>query len=848
MARKPSYDIDQVRQAASGQWNEILSRIGGIPPESLDGKHHSCPRCGGKDRFRLIDSTAGAVFCNNCFNSNNGDGFAAVQWAAGKQFADALREIAEFCSVQPTKSKKKSKSDPAKHLEFIAWNDSLVALWCLRKKPIKPESLKLVGAKMAIYREQYKVIALPVWGEQLAAADPVGWVILNITGGTVPKFTKGSKDAEWVKIKTTYGSQAGVIGLPDAAATTIWKTEGPTDLLGLLSLDLPSDHSAICNVMGAKEDPSKSPWILRLFEGKTACIVHDCDKPGQEGATMVPRTNAEDRPGWTPAIAKYAQVAKNVILPYPIEETKGKDLRDWISDGGDFQQLLELVDKSDCVEAKDFVVDEDETEAIDDPHRLARVNLEAYEDNHGGRLVYWREEWLKWKDGRYTTIELAELRAKVNGAIKKEFDRAWQQEFDDYKAWKQSAEYNSDVDKGTPKVRKVTRNLVGNVIGAMESICTVPSSRQMPCRLDDGIKSNWLSMENGILDLDAIVSGKNEENWLIDHTPNWFSKVRLDYQFRTDVDCPKFFKYLQLVQENDGERLELLQEWAGYLLTQGNQFQRFMVFEGEGGNGKTVFFAAMTAMLGQVNVSNLALERFDGRFDLGYTYGKMLNIAGDVSEVDGVAEGAIKTFTDGINIMVDRKNKSPLSFVPTAKLMCAWNTRPRLKDKSEGIWRRMELVPFRVRISESQKIYGMDTDQYWIESGEMPGILMWAIIGLERLLKQRRFTFSQVCYDAKRAYYTDSNPVLDFFDDFITTDEEDAIESKSIYSTYKAWCQDCGYRPFSSRQFFKEFVRQFPLAERRRASYSPRPWLYQGVKFSVQKESLPGNDTQKNFF
>ncbi len=77
----------------------------------------------------------------------------------------------------------------------------------------------------------------------------------------------------------------------------------------------------------------------------------------------------------------------------------------------------------------------------------------------------------------------------------------------------------------------------------------------------------------------------------------------------------------------DDERIRILQEWAGYLLFPTNYLQRFIVFEGEGGNGKTVCNAAMEAMLGRNNVSHVSIEQFGDRFALASTLGKAANIS-----------------------------------------------------------------------------------------------------------------------------------------------------------------------------------------------------------------------------
>ena len=46
---------DEVLNAAKGRAVDILRDVAGISADILDGDHHPCPKCGGKDRFRLID-------------------------------------------------------------------------------------------------------------------------------------------------------------------------------------------------------------------------------------------------------------------------------------------------------------------------------------------------------------------------------------------------------------------------------------------------------------------------------------------------------------------------------------------------------------------------------------------------------------------------------------------------------------------------------------------------------------------------------------------------------------------------------------------------------------------------
>ncbi len=327
MGRKPkhpTFDIDMVRAAASHRWPEILSHVGGIDRELLDGEHHGCPKpnCGGTDRFRMIDASAGALFCNQCFRDKNGDGFAAVQWLLDVKFPDALAKVAEYLGIEASKSngkRSKADADPAEHLKFLDWHEGLAATWCTLHKPgITPAAMVTAGCRRARYRDQFTVFAIPVYGAHLHAADPVGWCLYNVGGGTLPKFTPDKKIKQ-VKTKLTYGSKPGIIGPVDrlAEARVVWKVEGPSDLLALLSLGLPDDTTAITNANGAGERPT--PWLVPLLAGKVAYVLHDADVPGEKGAAA-----------WSSAMATYAEECRHVHLPYEVEPDHGSDLRDWI--------------------------------------------------------------------------------------------------------------------------------------------------------------------------------------------------------------------------------------------------------------------------------------------------------------------------------------------------------------------------------------------------------------------------------------------------------------------------------------------------------------------------------------
>jgi len=203
--KRQTPDVELVRAAAATRWIEIISHLGGVGGDLLDGQHHPCPKCGGEDRFRMIDQAAGALMCNRCFSTKNGDGFAALQWLNGWDFRESLGQVAEYVGVKV----EKTKADPAERLEFLEWSDAVVANWCRTKPPIEPAAVKAAGGRLAKYRKRHVVVAFPIRNQ---AGKDRGWVIYNASGGTLPKFSRKTKEVEWVKVKVTYGSKPGLMG------------------------------------------------------------------------------------------------------------------------------------------------------------------------------------------------------------------------------------------------------------------------------------------------------------------------------------------------------------------------------------------------------------------------------------------------------------------------------------------------------------------------------------------------------------------------------------------------------------------------------------------------------------
>lgn len=471
--------------------------------------------------------------------------------------------------------------------------------------------------------------------------------------------------------------------------------------------------------------------------------------------------------------------------------------------------------------------------ADDDPSRLARLNIERYRRLVGGEIKYWHGAWYTWTKARgcWREIDEGNLRGKLWEAVNEEFERL-----------NCAAIESGEGDERRPPIkRRVSASLITNVVGGTLGIKSVRGSSTDTLGSwiggDRTRHRNFIAMSNGLLDLEAVLAGKDQSAWLLPHTPAWFSTVRLPYPVDENATCPKWIAFLNRSLEGDAERIAILQEWAGYLLVSDTSQQRFLVLIGEGANGKSVYCGGMSAMLGgDANCSFVPLEMLGTRFGATPTLGKLVNICADANEIDRTAEGFIKSFTSGDAYTFDRKGKDAFSATPTARLMIACNAHPKFHDRTDGMSRREILMPFRVQIPRRDRIIGMDKPAWWESSGELPGIFWWAIGGLGRLRSRREFTRSKVCDDATDELRWELNPAKEFLRDHIEVDRAAALMSRVLYGAYVHWCSDNGCRPLGNKQFGKEMARVFPTANRRQfGSGKSKKWGFEGVDFSVDE-------------
>lgn len=335
---------------------------------------------------------------------------------------------------------------------------------------------------------------------------------------------------------------------------------------------------------------------------------------------------------------------------------------------------------------------------------------------------------------------------------------------------------------------------------------------------------------NGGIDIDAATD-TDEPPELLEVGPEYFNEVVLPYEFDPEAKCPLWLQTLKDILPKTGNtdrRRRVLQEYMGYSLLQDCHFQKFLVLLGDGGNGKSTVTETWEALLGEDNVSTVRLDELGQRFRAWALRGKLANFSGELPYLGQINESQLKRLVSGEPVDVDRKNRDPVKLRSFAKLIVNTNDLPQIRDPTPATWDRMIVMPFDVRVRGT---HAEDKDRVQKLRSELPGIFLWSLKGLRRLLHNSRFTNCAKCAAATRSHRIESDSVLQFAGECCKAAESWRLYSTKLYELYRAWAEATGRKPVQDAEFGRRLKRAGWV--KKRQTSGNRAYEYVGRKLSL---------------
>jgi putative DNA primase/helicase len=409
-------------------------------------------------------------------------------------------------------------------------------------------------------------------------------------------------------------------------------------------------------------------------------------------------------------------------------------------------------------------------------------NAERLVEQHGHDLrhVWAMDAWFAW-DGRRWAQDSGDIIERTSHKVVRSIP-------DDVARIRPAKEGEEDAERIAKEEKAILKWAASSEShGALTSMVRrARSLKPVPIKADQLDADPWvLNLKNGTLDLQTgeLVAPRREDH---------ITKV-VPIDFDTEATCPTWERFLEQVSLGDPEWGAYLQRAVGYSLTGSTNEEAFFILWGSGKNGKSRFMDIIGQLLGSYAVSmdagsfekNSRATPGGPRPDLLRLRGARASFSDEIERSYRFNEALVKQLVSGVRFTCRGLNADPVEFIPQAKLWLAFNPKPRVNDSSEAFWRRVRLIPFEYRVPDDQ----VDMELKEKLRAELPGILNWALRGLEAWAKGGLGTCARITA-ASAGWREESDQVKRFIEDMCVVAEGAQVETVDLFHAYRAWSDE----------------------------------------------------------
>lgn len=285
-----------------------------------------------------------------------------------------------------------------------------------------------------------------------------------------------------------------------------------------------------------------------------------------------------------------------------------------------------------------------------------------------------------------------------------------------------------------------------------------------------------------------------------------FARVPVIYDptaYNADLD-----KMLRRVFCNNREVLDLFGEMLGYCLMKKCKYGKVFIFFGSGSNGKSTILDLVKTFLGKGNYSSIELDKLTGTFNTAELENKLANIGDDINSGSLRDTGTLKKIFTGDSLQVQRKGERPFDLEPYATHIYSCNELPHFQDKSDGMYRRLALVPFEAKFSRSDPDFDPMIEEKIFTDNALSYLFNLALEGVQRLIRNGGFTEPEIVKNALENFKTANSTALSWISSEDLKEEYLLSRPKKVlYAEFKNWCTASGVHYPPSMKGFESDIR-----------------------------------------
>ena len=310
----------------------------------------------------------------------------------------------------------------------------------------------------------------------------------------------------------------------------------------------------------------------------------------------------------------------------------------------------------------------------------------------------------------------------------------------------------------------------------------------------DEIDNGLINLKNGLLNPETIE--------FTEHTPDVFSTIQIPIEYNPEAQCPLWEEKIK--DKIDNPTITVLQEFFGYVFQQGQKYQRALLLYGPKRTMKSTCLTILEKIVGRENIIAFSLQRLtEDKYAPAYLYGKPLNVCADLDSRALKTTGTFMMITGGDMISAGKKHEHPIHFNPSTKLTFSCNDIPPTTNNNLAFYRRWILLNFSKQTLETE----IDEELPEKLEKELPGILNWALKGLQNLNERKKFSYWLSDEEIKDLYEKSSNSIQSFiFNKIDSENDEGVLKKRVVYKAYKEYCKEENIKLENQIWFGKQFI------------------------------------------
>jgi P4 family phage/plasmid primase-like protien len=317
-----------------------------------------------------------------------------------------------------------------------------------------------------------------------------------------------------------------------------------------------------------------------------------------------------------------------------------------------------------------------------------------------------------------------------------------------------------------------------------------------------------LCVENGVLNL---VTRK-----LHDHSAEYMFKTRAPVEYDPEAGGEEIRSFAHEVTGREGDAKALMEVAGLSLWSDHSLYPAFVVLIGDGGNGKGVFGDALTALLGEENVSGVDLHDLSSnRFAVAPLENKYANLGEDIPGAKVSDLSTLKAITGGDRMYVERKHEDGYEAEIRATPIFSVNEPPTFGERSRALKRRLVPIEFPYDFADDpgdgEKKKDRNRADKLTTDEALSGFLNEALDGLDRLRENGDFSLPEDKDERLERYEKKADPIAAFGDECLESVNEGYVTKEAVYKAYVEFCEEKEIEAKRKATFYRELRRATPL-------------------------------------